>query len=112
MSTNYDPDFCPCCPGVLLYGDPCPFCGDDCPDCQPVAASEPLRVVCAWCADFDATDPANLGASHGLCASCEARVSAEWDAAPVRDASGRFVAPPQSAPEPRVTMAYPMREGM
>lgn len=114
-----DPDFCPCCPGVLLYGDPCPFCGDDCPDCQSVnteawvahvakAMAEEL-VTCAWCPN---AEPSSLDVSHGICKPCEARVNAELDADDVRDNSGRLVAPPQSALPVRVTMAYPMREGM
>jgi hypothetical protein len=32
------------------------------------------RVVCAWCPDFDPTDPANKNASHGLCADCKIRM--------------------------------------
>ena len=37
-------------------------------------------VICAWCVGFDPKDPANVGASHGLCAACSARLNAELDA--------------------------------
>jgi hypothetical protein len=36
------------------------------------------RVVCAWCPDFNPADPANAGASHGICPDCAARVAPEW----------------------------------
>jgi len=37
-----------------------------------------LRVICAWCPDFDKTAPANAGATHGICPSCSAKLEAEW----------------------------------
>ena len=44
----------------------------------PVPA--PLVVVCAWCPDFDKTDPKNAGASHGICPTCAAKLLAQLDA--------------------------------
>lgn len=37
----------------------------------------PLRVICAWHADFNPHDPANAGASHGMCAECAAAFMGE-----------------------------------
>lgn len=37
---------------------------------RPFWADEPLRVICAWCPDFNPRDPNNVGASHGMCAKC------------------------------------------
>ena len=34
------------------------------------AAPAPLRVICAWCPDFDRTAPINAGATHGICPTC------------------------------------------
>lgn len=31
---------------------------------------ETVDVVCAWCPDFDASDPKNANASHGICSTC------------------------------------------
>ena len=31
---------------------------------------EPLKVICAWCPDFDPRDPKNAEASHGMCPAC------------------------------------------
>jgi hypothetical protein len=31
--------------------------------------SRPL-AICAWCPTFDKRDPANKGASHGICPAC------------------------------------------
>jgi len=36
--------------------------------------SQPLITVCAWCPTFDKTDPANKGASHGICPACSKRL--------------------------------------
>lgn len=41
----------------------------------------PLRIVCAWCPGFNAYAPENVGASHGICATCAARVREEMRAA-------------------------------
>lgn len=35
--------------------------------------AEPLRVICAWCPDFDPLSPSNKGASHGMCPACAAK---------------------------------------
>jgi hypothetical protein len=45
-------------------------------DSEPVPVA-PLRVICAWHPGFDRTDPANAGASHGICPSCLSRMEAE-----------------------------------
>jgi hypothetical protein len=37
----------------------------------------PLRVVCAWCPDFDANAPQEAGITHGMCPSCAAKADAE-----------------------------------
>lgn len=39
------------------------------------------RVICAWCPNFNPSDPANKAASHGMCQSCEARLNAQIAAA-------------------------------
>lgn len=36
-------------------------------------------AICAWCPDFDPSDPRNAGASHGLCLPCRLRMNAECD---------------------------------
>jgi hypothetical protein len=36
-----------------------------------------VRRICAWCPGFDAADPKNAGASHGLCPSCAEQLKAE-----------------------------------
>jgi hypothetical protein len=36
-------------------------------------ADEPLRVICAWHPGFNPRDPANAGASHGICSECLVR---------------------------------------
>lgn len=36
--------------------------------------------VCAWCPEFDPSDPANEGRSHGICPACESK----FDGDPVR----------------------------
>lgn len=38
-------------------------------------------MICAWCPNFDPSDPANKEASHGMCPNCEARWNAEVAAA-------------------------------
>jgi len=38
------------------------------------------RVICAWHPGWNPLDPANIGASHGMCASCEATMRAKMDA--------------------------------
>ena len=40
----------------------------------------PLRVICAWCADFNPRDPINAHATHGLCGTCADRLRADMDA--------------------------------
>jgi hypothetical protein len=36
-------------------------------------------AVCAWCPDFDATDPRNDHASHGMCPACAAAANLALD---------------------------------
>jgi hypothetical protein len=36
----------------------------------------PVRVICPWCPDFDRTDAAHRGASHGICAPCAIKLLA------------------------------------
>lgn len=49
---------------------------------RPWWIGEPApRVICAWCPTWNPRDPANVGASHGLCRRCERRLRAELDAA-------------------------------
>jgi len=43
----------------------------------PDDGAPPLTVICAWCDDFDRTDPANAGASHTICPNCVARLERE-----------------------------------
>jgi len=31
-----------------------------------------LVRICAWCPDFDPSDPKNAGATHGMCDACQA----------------------------------------
>lgn len=38
------------------------------------------ETICAYCPGFDRTDPKNAGASHGMCATCQARENAKLDA--------------------------------
>lgn len=40
-------------------------------------APAPLVIICAWCPDFDKTNPANAGVSHGICPTCAAKLEAE-----------------------------------
>lgn len=40
----------------------------------------PLRVICCFCPGWTRADPANRGASHGICPTCSARLHAEMDA--------------------------------
>jgi hypothetical protein len=51
-----------------------------------VAAAAGLRArltdsapvtICAWCPTFVPSDPANQGASHGLCDACSTRLLAQ-----------------------------------
>jgi hypothetical protein len=44
-------------------------------------------MICAWCPSFDKTSPANKGASHGICPTCEAKLQAEMDASEARKAA-------------------------
>ncbi len=37
------------------------------------------REICAWCPDFDPTDPRNATASHGMCPACAAKANLELD---------------------------------
>ena len=46
-------------------------------------AAPALRVICAWCVDFDPTAPDNKGASHGICPDCAAKLAAVIDTQPV-----------------------------
>lgn len=48
-----------------------------------------MIIICAWCPDFDPTDPRNAEASHGMCPTCAARMTEEW----LRDDAGRRIAP-------------------
>jgi len=41
-----------------------------CPACEHCEEYAPR---CAWCPDYDPTDPTNAGASHGICESCVAK---------------------------------------
>jgi hypothetical protein len=34
-------------------------------------------TVCAWCPDFDRTDPSNKGVSHGICPTCAAKMNSQ-----------------------------------
>jgi hypothetical protein len=36
-------------------------------------AAPPVIVICAWCPDFDPTDPRNQGATHGICPTCQTK---------------------------------------
>jgi hypothetical protein len=38
-----------------------------------------MVVICAWCPDFDRTDPRNRGASHTICPACLAKVTADLE---------------------------------
>lgn len=38
------------------------------------------RRICAWCSDFNRSDPKNAGASHGMCPSCADRMASELEA--------------------------------
>jgi hypothetical protein len=40
----------------------------------------PMVTICAWCPNFNKLDPANQGASHGLCVVCAAKLQAEVEA--------------------------------
>lgn len=46
----------------------------------PVQVVETVDVVCAWCPDFDASDPKNANVSHGMCSTCLERESLGWAA--------------------------------
>lgn len=39
----------------------------------PVRPAPRLRVICAWCPDFDPQAPENAEASHGMCPACAAK---------------------------------------
>lgn len=43
-------------------------------DNRPAAAP---RRICAWCPDFNASDPRNAHASHGMCPTCAERLRRE-----------------------------------
>jgi hypothetical protein len=43
-------------------------------------AAPPLRVICAWCSDFNGQNLTNRGASHGMCPACAALFDAAIDA--------------------------------
>jgi len=47
-------------------------------DSEPPVREErrALRRICAWCPDFDPTDPINSGATHTICPDCAQRVRA------------------------------------
>lgn len=38
------------------------------------------ETICAWCPGFNPRDPENRGKSHGICASCQAKIDAQMDA--------------------------------
>jgi hypothetical protein len=40
----------------------------------PVVAAVPVKTICAWCPTWNREDPANAGASHGICPTCLARL--------------------------------------
>ncbi len=44
------------------------------------AVKATTRTICAYCPDFDPRDPVHCGASHGICAACEAKLHAQMDA--------------------------------
>lgn len=46
---------------------------------QDVAPAPFPVFICAWHPGFDPTDPANKGASHGICPACLAKVNADLD---------------------------------
>lgn len=37
----------------------------------PWDTNAPLVVICAWCPDFDPTNPVNADATHGICPTCK-----------------------------------------
>ena len=37
-----------------------------------------LLIICAWCVGFNANDPINANASHGICPSCSDRMFGDW----------------------------------
>jgi hypothetical protein len=41
----------------------------------PVPAAR--LILCPWCPDFDRTNPAHRGVSHGICAPCAVKLLAE-----------------------------------
>jgi len=45
-----------------------------------IVPAEAVRVVCAWCPDFDGQHPSNAGASHGMCDACAALFDAAIEA--------------------------------
>jgi hypothetical protein len=55
--------------------------------------------LCAWCPVFDPRDPANHGASHGICPACAAKLRASLDPNP----------DPTTPPDIRSPEGRPMR---
>ncbi len=39
-----------------------------------------MKTICAWCPTYDRTNPENKHASHGICATCEAKLLVELQA--------------------------------
>lgn len=44
-----------------------------------IAIARAPRVVCAWCADFNAANPKHRYTSHGICPECALKLEREAD---------------------------------